>query len=51
MSMCTTLKKQAGSYTKITNPLHSERMPKHCGDGILFEYVLPRATETIETNI
>ena len=48
-SMCTTLKKQAGSYTKITTPLHSERMQKLCGDGKLFEYVLPIATETIET--
>ena len=49
--MCTTLKKQAGSYTKITTPLHGESMQTLCGDSKLFEYVLPRATETIETNI
>ena len=49
--MCTTLKKQAGSYTKITTPLHDERMHKLCRDGKLFKHVLPRATETIKTNI
>ena len=32
-------------------PLHSERMQKLSGDGKPFEYVLPRAEETIETNI
>ena len=49
--VCTTLKKQAGSYTKITTSPHSERMQKLCRDGKLFEYVLARATETTETNI
>ena len=49
--MCTTLKKQARHDKKITSPLHGKRLQKLCGDGKLFEYVLPRATETIKTNI
>ena len=49
--MCTTLEKQVGSYTKATTPLHGKRLKKLHQDGKLFEYVLPRSTETIETNI
>ena len=49
--MCTTLEKQVGSYTKAITPLHSKRLQKICRDGKLFEYVLPKATETIKTNI
>ena len=48
--MCAILKKQAKSYTKITTP-HGKRLQKLCRDGKVFEYVLPRATETIKTNI
>ena len=50
--MCTIFEKQVGSiYKKLQPPVHGKRLQKLCGDGKLFEYVLPRATETIKTNI
>ena len=49
--MHATMKKQVGSYTKSTTPFHSKRLQKLCGNGKLFEYVLPRITEIIKTYI
>ena len=49
--MCTTFEKYAGSYPKVTTSLHGKRLQKLCGDGKLFEYVLPRAAEAIKANI
>ena len=36
---------------KAKIPHRVKMLQKLCGDGKLFEYVLPRATETIKTNI
>ena len=49
--MCTTFEKQVGSYTKAAAPQNGKRLQKLCGDGKLFEYVLPRVTEAIKANI
>ena len=46
--MCTTFEGQVGSYAKATTPFHGKGLQKLCGDGKLFEYVLPRITETIK---
>ena len=46
-----TLRSRLEAIQKLQPPLHGERIQKLCRDGKLFEYVLPRATETIKTNI
>ena len=50
-SMCATLEKQVGSYTKATTTFNGKRLQKLCRNGKLFEYVLPRITETVKTYI
>ena len=49
--MCTIPEEQVGGHTKTTPPNHGKRLQKLCRNGELFEHVLCRSAETVETSI
>ena len=46
--MCTTLEKQVGSYTKITAPIHSERLQELCEDGKFLSMFCPELQKLLK---